>query len=154
MIKLVAMGLWICAITLASALAAVSWRAGALPIPAGNVLFGGPAIVKTRLITIPIIVEGAVQGYVVTQLAFALDPNALDRLSIKPDLVLVDEAIRTIYAGGDIDFRRMTRQDLPAMARAMAGNVNARFGTDLVEEVFIQELNYLTKDEVRNGGPN
>lgn len=152
MIKLVAVGLWVCAVTLASGLAAVSWKAGALPAPENIGLFEGVATVKTRLISVPIIADGAVQGYVVTELAFTVDSSVLNRLSIKPDLVLVDEAIRTIYAGGEIDFRRLTRQDLPALARTMAANVNMRFGVELVEDVLIQELNYVPKDEVRRVG--
>lgn len=152
MIKMVAVGLWVCAVTLASALAAVSWKAGAVPAPEGGRLFDGVATVKTRMISVPVIADGAVQGYVVTQLAFAVNSNVLSRLSIKPDLVLVDEAIRAIYAGGDIDFRNLRRQDLPALTGALAANTNARFGVDLVEEVLIEELNYVPKDEVRKIG--
>src|SRR5690606_12371366 len=105
MIKLVAVGLWICAVTLASGFAAVSWKTGALTEPAGVGLFEDLVTVKTRLISVPVIADGEVQGYVVTQLAFAVDASLLKRLSAKPDLILVDEAIKTIYAGGDIDFR-------------------------------------------------
>lgn len=149
MIKLVAVGLWICAVTLASGFAAVSWKTGALPEPAGVGLFEDLVTVKTRLISVPVIADGEVQGYVVTQLAFAVDASLLKRLSVKPDLILVDEAIKTIYAGGDIDFRRMTRQDLPALTRELAESANARFGARLVHEVFVKELNYVPKDQVR-----
>lgn len=152
MIKLVLVGSWICAVTLASALGGVSWKAGALPTLEDNGMFDGVVMVKTRLISVPVVADGAVQGYVVTQLAFAVNSNVLNRLSIRPDLILVDEAIRTIYAGGDIDFRRMTRQDLPALTQTMAENANARFGVKLVNEVLVQELNYVPKDEVRKPG--
>lgn len=149
MIRLVAVGLWVCAVTLASGLAAVSWKTGALPEPGGRGLFDGTTAVKTRFISVPVIAEGAVQGYVVTRLVFAVDSNLLNRLAIKPDLFLVDEAIRTIYAGDDIDFRQLTRQDLPALAKTLADNTNARFGVELVGDVLIQELNYIPKEQVR-----
>src|SRR5690606_12658507 len=71
----------------------------------------------------------------------------LNRLSIKPDLILVDEAIKTIYTGGDIDFRRMKRQDLPALTKRLAENANARFGGKLVREVFVEELNDVSNDQ-------
>lgn len=149
MIKLVTVGLWICAVTLASGFAAVSWKTGALPEPGDVSLLDGLTTVKTRLISVPVIAEGEVQGYVVTQLSFAVDSSLLNRLSIKPDLILVDEAIKTIYTGGDIDFRRMKRQDLPALTKRLAENANARFGGKLVREVFVEELNYVSKDQVR-----
>jgi len=151
MIKLVAVGLWVCAVTLASGFAAVSWRAGRLPQPEGASLFGGLSTVKTRLISVPIIAEGAVQGYVVTQFVFAVESSILKRLAIKPDLIIVDEAIRTIYAGDGIDFRQLAKQDLPQLAKTLAENVNTRVGAKLVEEVLIEELNYVAKDQVRTG---
>nr|PZN82815.1 MAG: hypothetical protein DIU57_11015 [Pseudomonadota bacterium] len=149
MIKLVAVGLWICAVTLAAGFAAVSWKTGAVPEPGDVSLLNGLSTVKTRLISVPVIADGEVQGYVVTQLSFAVDSSLLNRLSIKPDLILVDEAIKTIYSGGDIDFRRMKRQDLPALTKKLAENANARFGGNLVREVFVEELNYISKDQVR-----
>jgi hypothetical protein len=149
MIKLVAVGLWVCAVTLASGFTAVSWQSGRLPQPQGAGLFGGLTTVKTRLISVPIIAEGAVQGYVVTQLVFAIESSVLNRLSVKPDLILVDETIRTIYAGAGLDFRQLAKQDLPGLAKALADNVNSRVGTKLVDEVLIQELNYVPKDQVR-----
>lgn len=149
MIKLVVLGFWVCAVTLASGFAAVSWQAGRFPQPEGASLFGGISTVRTRLISIPIIAEGEVQGYVVTQLVFAVESSILKRLAIKPDLILVDEVIRTIYTGDGFDFRQLAKQDLPGLAKTLADNVNMRVGSKLVDEVLIQELNYVSKDQVR-----
>lgn len=151
MIKLMALGLWVCAVTLASCFAALSWRTGKLPQPGTLGLFDELATVRTPLISVPIIAEGAVQGYVITRLAFTVDAALVKRISVKPELILVDEAIRTIYAGKGLDFRHMTRQDLPGLAKALSENANARFGMNLVADVHIQEINYVTKDMVRNG---
>jgi len=85
-------------------------------------------------------------------LAFAVDAALLKQFSVEPELVLVDEAIRTIYSSSDLDFRQMARQDLSLLANTLAKNANERFKANLVAEVFIQELNYVTKDMVRNGG--
>lgn len=151
MLKFIAFGVWVCAVTLGSGFAAVSWKSGGIMQPQAPSLFGGLTTVKTRLISVPIIAEGAVQGYVVAQFAFAVDSRLLKQLSIKPDLILADEAIRTIYSGADFDFRRMARQDLLLLAKTLTDNVNTRFGANLVEDVLIVELNYVSKDQVRKG---
>lgn len=151
MIKFVALGLWACAVTLASGFAAQSWRTGQLPRSGAIGLFDQLTTINTRLISVPFIADGAVQGYVVTRLAFAVDTALIRRLSIEPDLVLVDETIRTIYSSSGFDFRQMTKQDLSTLAETLAQNANERFKADLVAEVLIQELNYVTKDMVRNG---
>jgi len=78
-----------------------------------------------------------------------VDEAVLATLSFKPDLILVDEAISTIYMGNGIDFRKLEPQDLASFKKALAKNVNSRVGTELVSEVLIEELDYLTKEEVR-----
>ncbi len=143
-------GLWASAVTLASGYAAQWWHLGRVPEAVSAGLAGGLETVATRPVSVPIIADGAVQGYVVAHFAFTVDAALKDRLPIKPDLILVDEAIRTIYAADGLDFRHMTRQDLPGMARTLAENVNARLGARLVGEVLIQQLNYVPKDQVRS----
>jgi len=148
-IRLVLVGLWVCAVTLGSGYAAVSWQSGRLVQADTANLFGGLSTVTTRLISVPVIADGTLHGYVVAQFAFAADSSLLRQLSVKPDLILVDEAIRTIYSSNDFDFRQMARQNLPALTKTLAANVNARIGAKLVEDVLIEELNYITKDQVR-----
>jgi hypothetical protein len=149
MIRLIAVGLWACAVTLAACYAAVTWRSAGAHQPEAEKYFGGLDYVKTKMISVPVIADGAVQGYVVAQFVFTIEAGLLRRLSVKPDLFLVDEAIRTIYSGESFDFRRMRKQDLPALAKMIAGNVNARFGARFVEDVLVQELNYVPKEHVR-----
>ncbi|MCL4766654.1 MAG: hypothetical protein KJZ80_10510 [Hyphomicrobiaceae bacterium] len=150
MIRLVAVGLWACAVTVAAGYAALWWQYGRIPGIESTHLPGGLDTLTTRPVSVPIIADGAVQGYVVAQFAFTVEAALVKRLPIEPDLLLVDEAIRTIYAGNGLDFRQMTRQDLPALARTLAENANARLGARLVQEVLIQELNYVPKDQVRS----
>jgi hypothetical protein len=72
-------------------------------------------------------------------------------LSIRPEAILLDEAFKVIYAGEAIDFRNIKKQDLPAMLKSINEGVNKRFGSQIVESVLIQELNYISKAEARLG---
>ena len=63
----------------------------------------------------------------------------------------LDEAFKVIYAGEAIDFRNIKKQDLPAMLKSINDGVNKRFGSQIVESVLIQELNYISKAEARLG---
>ncbi len=149
MIKLLVVGLWVCVVTLASGYSAVMWQTGRAPEQEAEKFFGGLDYIKTKMISVPVITDGAVQGYVIAQFVFTVEANLLKKLSVKPDVFLVDEAIRTIYAGQGFDFRQMKKHDLPALAKLIADNVNARFGARFVEEVLVQDLNYLPKEQVR-----
>ena len=55
--------------------------------------------VRTKMISVPIIAEGAIQGYVIAQFVFSIDAKQLKQLSIRPEAILLDEAFKVIYAG-------------------------------------------------------
>ena len=158
MIKLILVGLWACAITLSSCWAVVSWTAGSKLADSEQAHgHGGEKSgstlehVRTKMISVPIIAEGAIQGYVIAQFIFSIDAKQLKQLSIRPEAILLDEAFKVIYAGEAIDFRNIKKQDLPAMLKSINEGVNKRFGSQIVESVLIQELNYISKAEARLG---
>ncbi len=107
--------------------------------------------VKTKAINVPIIADGAVQGYIIAQFVFTVDSKIMRDMPVKPDVYLLDEAFKTIYAGEKVNFRQMKRQDLPALAKQLGENVNKRLGATLVHDVLIDQLSYVPKEEVRGG---
>lgn len=154
MIKLILSGLWVCLVTLLSTYGVVSWQAAArppVPEPETATVFGGIESIKTKMISVPIVADNAVQGYVMAQFVFIVDGKVMKRLALKPDVFLVDEAFKAIYGGGSIDFRQFKKQDLPGLSKQIAGNVNKRLGVRLIDDVLVQELNYIPKDQVRGG---
>lgn len=153
MIKLIFVGLWACAISLGSSWAVIAWKAGKAAEAAHepDKHSGGLEQVRTKMISVPVIANGAIQGYVVAQFAFSIDAKLLKKLTIKPDAILMDEAFKTIYAGEAIDFANLKKQDLPALLKTVSDNANRRFGVPMIQDVLIQELNYVPKAEVRQG---
>ena len=149
MIKMLLCGLWVCVVTLASSQAVLMWRGGtseSVVEKAGAAL----ATIRPGTISVPIIVEGAVQGYLVTQLSFLANSDKIKHLPVKPEMVFLDEAFKTIYAGESIDFRNLKRQDLAGLTKKIAENTNKRLGTTIVEDVLVQQLNYVPKDQARS----
>ena len=152
MIKIILAGFWACVVTLAASYAAVSWHAGkAAPEAEPERLFGGLETVRTRMISVPIIRSGAIQGYVMAQFSFTANAATLKRLSLKADVVVLDEAFKAIYSEDTLDFRDMKKQDLGGLVKRILEGSNQRFGTRIVEDAFIQELSYVTKDGIRSG---
>lgn len=149
MIKLILCGVWACAVTLVSCYAAVSWHSR-VPAPEHAAL-AGVETVRTRMISVPVVADGAIHGYVMAQFTFTVDSKIMKHLSVKPDLFLLDEAFKTIYAGETVDFRQFKKQDLPSLSKQIGEGVNQRLGVALVNDVLIQELNYIAKEHVRGG---
>jgi hypothetical protein len=151
MIKLIACGLWVCLVTLLSAYAAVSWQAARKAEPEAHKLYGGLETVRTRMISVPVVADGAIHGYVMAQFIFTVDSKVMKRLTVKPDVFIVDEVFRAIFGAENVDFRHFRKQDLPALSKQIADNLNKRLGEPLIDDVMVQELNYISKDSVRGG---
>ena len=160
MIKHLLVGIWVCVVTLGSSYAAIVLQGGPQSGHAGDSHGGkgghGSAKstspvehLKTRIVSVPVVADGAVQGYVVAQFIFALGTSELAHLPIAPEPLLLDESFKAIYAGDTIDFRRFRKQDLPALSKRIQDGANKRFGTQLVQDVLIHDLNYVSKDEAR-----
>jgi hypothetical protein len=152
MIKPMLMGVWVCLITLGAAYAGATWQK---PESATDQHKHGAAAdlapLRTRMISVPVVADGGVRGYVVAQFAFTAPAALMRQLPVKPDVFVVDEAFQLIFSGEMIDFRNFKKQDLTTLSRKIVENVNKRLGMHVVEDVLIQELNYVPKDSVRGG---
>lgn len=152
MIKIIVAGVWACAVALVASYFAVSWQGThAAAEHAPDKLRGGLETVRTRMISVPVIRSGAVQGYVMAQFSFTAEAKTLKHLSVKADTVVIDEAFKAIYAEEAVDFRHMKKQDLPDLGKRIVEASNKRFGVRIIEDVFVQELNYVPKEGVRTG---
>lgn len=150
MVKLFLVGIWACLVTLAASYATVVWQADAPVDAKADEFFGGLDYVKTTPISVPMISEGEIKGYVIAQFVFTVDGATLRKLSVPPDVFLIDEAYRAIFASGQkIDFKRLDKYNVDELTRQMAAKVNERFKAELVKDVLVEQLNYLGKGEVR-----
>jgi hypothetical protein len=151
MIKLIATGVWICLVTIASGYAATLWQTDTAPKEEVDKFFGGLQSVKTSQISVPVISGGKVQGYVLAQFVFTIKADLMKRMSVTPDVYLLDAAFRAIYTVDASLLRGAKKQDLKALTTAIKSRVNERFGQEFVDDVLIERYNFLGKDEVRDG---
>ena len=149
MTKLILSALWICIITLVSSYAAVLWKTQGAIASTGEEGLTGLNYTKTATINVPIIVAGAVEGYVVAQFVYTADAGELKRLSVPPDAFILDEAFRTIFSDERIAIDRLERFDVASLTTKVKEAANARFGIDLVQDVLVEQFTFVTKDEVR-----
>jgi hypothetical protein len=56
-----------------------------------------PTPIKLKSMTVPVIAEGAVQGYILTQITISVKPELMKNLPQPPELLLTDEVFKTIY---------------------------------------------------------
>ena len=148
MLKLALSALWVCLATLGSIYGVVAWKTGARAA-AEPAYIDGLDYEKTRAINVPMIADGKIQGYVVAQFVFTVDAKTLSKLAVPPEVFVLDEAFRTIYADERLDFRQLEKYDLPGLMTAIRERVNQRLEAEVIQDVLVEEFNYLAKDEAQ-----
>lgn len=108
-------------------------------------------LMRTRMVSVPIMSGGEVLGYVVTRLRFTAALDELAGSSIKLEPFVADEAFKRIYETGPKEVMAGRKQALRKLTAYIAEGVNKRLGRDVIKNVFIDSWTYLSKqDMIRN----
>ena len=148
-VRLLMTGVWACIVTVGASLAMSYWKESHAALAPKQEYAGGLTYEKTGVINVPMIADGSVQGYVVAQLVFTADAKLLRQLPVPPEAFVVDEAFRNVYGDEKIDFRNLARYDLTHLAQTVREHVNRRLQADVLQDVLVQDFNYVSKDQIR-----
>jgi len=141
-------GLWVCIVTLLSSYGAVLWVTGARAEREEDAYLEGIEYTKVQPITVPMIANGTVEGYVIVKFVFTADARTLRSLSVGPSVFLVDEAFREIYTNRRVDFGNLKSYDLDEVTRTIKENVNKRLNANIIQDLLVEELNYVDRDDI------
>lgn len=151
MIKFVLAAVWICAATLGAVF--YSFQSAAVK-PADEAagpptIMGGLDYVKTDIISVPLVRDGAVEGYFLSRLVYTVDPAEMRKLTVPAQALITDVVYSFIYSSPALDFRRAKTLDLDTFRNGIRDGINKRVDQDLVKDVLVEQVDYLTKDEIR-----
>jgi hypothetical protein len=146
MIRLVLAGLWVCILTAGTSYGVAYWKENGTLLPKDEYL-DGLQYQKTRALSVPMVESGAVQGYIVARFVYTVEARTMHQLTVPPEPFVVDEAFRRIYADERLDFRKLARYDLSVLTAAIKQRVNERMQADIVQDVLVEDFNYVSKDE-------
>lgn len=149
MIKFVVAALWIAAVTVGSVYYSFNTQQQeTVETPAASI-FGGLDYVSTGMISVPLLRDKKVYGYFLARLVYTVEPEKVKKLAVPVDTLLVDQVYDYLYANPHIDFVERTNLDLDALREGVRDSVNTRVGEKLVHEVLIEQLDFLTREDIR-----
>jgi hypothetical protein len=151
MLKTVGLGVWAAIVALVATYMAATASNGET-VDAVRAEQHPPSGIEFRhpdAITVPMIYDGELRGYVVAKIVFSADAADLHASPIDPQPFVLDEAFRHIYTDGKIEFDHMSKYNLDAITGAIKDAVNKRLGAELVKDVLIDELNYVDKSTLK-----
>ncbi|MCD4510206.1 hypothetical protein LQT97_03050 [Brucella pseudogrignonensis] len=149
MIRTIVIGLWICAVALGSLFFAVRQNdgsSGEVKVEAGG--FGGLDYVKTDVMSVPIISNGSVAGYVVTQLVYTIDSNIRKKITVPLEYFISDEIFRKFY-GSYSDTKEVEKVKFEDVRASVITDLNARFPEPVIKDLLVEQFNYISAEEIR-----
>jgi hypothetical protein len=136
-----------CLSTIGGLYGAMTWKATAKSADtAGDQ--GKLQMMKTRMVSVPLLSNGEVIGYVVTRLQFVADMELAKLSTVRPEVFVADEAFREIYEKAPEDMKSGRKQVVKELAASVAAGANKRMGRDVVKDVMIDSWAYLSKQDM------
>jgi hypothetical protein len=150
-IKFIVAAIWICGVTIGSMIYAFSGAEKAGEVEAAPAtLFGGIDYVKTDILSVPIVRDAAVQGYFIARFVYTAEQKRLAQLTVPAESMLIDEVFTYLYSNPMIDFTDASNIDIDGFRTGLRDAMNKRIGEDLVKDVMIEQIDYLSKQEIRD----
>lgn len=150
MIKFVAAALWLCAVTIGAVFYSFQNAAARIDAPAPPPLLGGLDYVKTEIVSVPVLKNGNIDGYFLTRLVYTVEPEKMARLSVPAEALIVDQVYSYVYGNPDLDFISHETLDLDAFRAGIRSKINEKVGEDLIHEVLVEQVDFLSKEEIRD----
>lgn len=147
MIRLLLTGLWVCILTAGASYAVAYWKETGTLLPQSEEHIEGLQYHKTRVLSVPMIEDGSVQGYIVTRFVYTVESRIMQQLPFPPDPFVVDEAFRAIFADSRLDFRNLARYDLSILTASIKQRVNQRMQADVLQDVLLEDFNYVAREQ-------
>lgn len=149
MIKLILTGAWVCLVTLGAVYFSVQLGTAPPADPKGEEK-APLELVRGEAVTIPVIADGTVQGYFVGRLSFMVDKKK-EEIAQYPLPQYMTDALFDLLAGSDATkLGGKGSFDAEKFRATIKADINKKIGEPLVDQVFIEQLDYLSKDEIRN----
>ena len=150
MIKFIVAAIWLCAVTIGAMFYSFQNAAAKLDAPPPPPLLGGLDYIKTDIVSVPVMRDGHIDGYFLTRLVYTIEPEMMAKLSVPADALIVDQVYSYVYGNSDLDFINHETLDLDAFRAGVRKKINEKVGEDLVHEVLVEQVDFLSKEEIRD----
>jgi hypothetical protein len=98
--------------------------------------------------SVPIISNGSVAGYVVTQLVYTIDSNIRKKITVPLEYFISDEIFRKFY-GSYSDTKEVEKVKFEDVRASVITDLNARFPEPVIKDLLVEQFNYISAEEIR-----
>jgi len=152
-IKLILVGAWICVLTLGSVYFSMQMAAAPRVDEEAAARAAALDLVRGSQATIPVISDGAVKGYFLTRLSYTANRELAAQQPVPVSEVITDELYSLLVGQRMIDVEKLDSFDVEAFRGRIKDGLNKRFGGEIIEDILIEQIDYIAKLEVGKEPP-
>lgn len=152
MLKLLLTGVWVCAVTLGAVYFSVQMATAPAPDEAGAK--ASLQLVKGESITIPVINDGGVNGYFLSRISLRVDKDKMAKIELPATQLMTDELFTLLAGSSMVNIANISTFDPDAFKHRIREGLNKRLDDEVVEDVLIEQLDYLSKADIREQNGN
>lgn len=149
MIKLIIAGVWVCIVSLGAVYVSVYMATAPAEISEDELRRARLELVRGEAITIPMIADGAVQGYFLGRISFMMDKEKIKGLQLPMTELMTDELFTLLVGSRMVNISDTAAFDIATFRETIKNDMNQRLGDSYIEEVLVEQLDYLSKADVR-----
>ncbi len=150
MIKFIVAAIWICVVTIGAMIYSFQSSAAKPDAGAEPAFFGGLDYVKTDVISVPVLQKGVINGYFIARLVYTVEPEKMRKLSVPAQSLIIDEVYTYLFSHPETDFSQADKVDIDALRTGIKDSINKRVDDTLIHEVLVEQIDYLSKADIRN----
>lgn len=150
MIKLIGTGIWICLVAFGSVYFSIQMAVKKESAEPAQPMLGGYQEIKGDIISVPVLGDGAVQGYFLTRLSYTIDPAKIAVMTIPPQELITDVLYMELVGNRVIDLGNMKTFDLTKFKSGIVAALNGRLGEQVFHDVVIEQIDFLSKEDIRS----
>jgi hypothetical protein len=150
MLKLILTGVWVAIVTLGSVYFSIQMSKAPDPAEEEAKKKAVQELVKGEVVTFPVIAQGRVEGYFLTRTSFITDKTKLGEITLPIPELLTDEMYTELVGDKVIRVGENRNFDLKAFKARVREALNKKLGSEVVLDVIVEQIDYLTKEEIQN----
>lgn len=150
MLKLIITGIWVAAVTLGSVYFSIQMSKAPDPNAEEAKKKAAQELVRGEIVTYPVIAQGRVDGYFLARASFVADKAKLAEVTLPVPALLTDELYTELVGDKVIRIGENRNFDLKAFKDRVKQALNHKLGSEVVLDVVIEQIDYLTKQEIQD----
>ena len=149
MVKLLLTGLWVCVVTLGAVYASVQMSAPSAPVDEDAKKEEMLEVVRGESITVPVIANGAVNGYFLGRVSFMMNKEKVKEIKLPVTELMTDQLYTLLVGNKMVDLANPGAFELEKFKSLIKQDMNKKIGDEVVAEVLVEQLDYMSKDDIR-----